>query len=211
MSSFKLFAGPQDFTQSFFFGGEKTNADATLFVCKNRQKSLITRNNNSLNVAETFGFTVKRKSLYDRLKNPLIELPIKLIKHSVWPYFHKENCTNCNTADKSMIAFHWNCRPVLFQPASRMGRLPLTDFPFLLIKKAHWKEMDWLITPLPFSWPQFGSAHLCKWVWRSRLRVKTHFAITRQMNSLNVAESFSFLNILDCSRWELERTDSARR
>lgn len=41
MSSFKLFAGPQDFTQSFFFGGEKTNADATLFVYKNRQKSLI--------------------------------------------------------------------------------------------------------------------------------------------------------------------------
>lgn len=80
MSSFKLFAGPQDFTQSFFFWGEKTNADATLFVYKNRQKSLIIW---SLNVAETFGFTVRRKSLYDRLKNPLIELPIKLIKHSV--------------------------------------------------------------------------------------------------------------------------------
>lgn len=50
--------------------------------------------------------------------------------------------------------------------------------------------MNWLITSLPFSWPQFGSAHLCKWVWRTCLCMKTHFVITRQINSLNLAESF---------------------
>lgn len=56
-------------------------------------------------------------------------------KKSGWPYFHKANCTNCNTADKSIDCFlpKWQSFPV--SASIQDGKTTFNWLFFLLIKK----------------------------------------------------------------------------